>query len=207
MKWILYDQATGQNIQTATGTPNDIETLAAAIGCAFIQVANDESDATHYVLNGVAQPFPARPSTSHAWDWAAMAWAAPIYLASDARRQGYAAIDAAAGRARRRYITTVPGQGETYSAKYQEALAYIEAGYPSDTSGYPFVAGESHPNSGMTPTQAATRIATIGGYWREILGPAIEGARINGKDALDAMTDPAAIDAHVSTVVATLDAI
>jgi len=49
--------------------------------------------------------------------------------------------------------------------------------------------------------------ATIGGYWREVVGPAIEAARINGKDALDSLTDPAMIDAHVAAVVADLDAI
>ncbi|MEN6449486.1 MAG: hypothetical protein ABFC96_03260 [Thermoguttaceae bacterium] len=117
------------------------------------------------------------------------------------------AIDNAAGKARQRYITTSPGQDATYTVKYAEALDYIAAGYPSDLSPYPFISGESQPNTWMTPTQAATRIATLGGYWREVIGPAVEAARINGKDALDSLTDPAAVDAHVAAVVANLDAI
>ena len=150
---------------------------------------------------------PGKPSILHEWGWQSLSWVLPCDALLSARAQGALAIDDAAGRARSRHITIVPGQGETYTAKYQEALGYIAADYPADLTPYPFVAGESQPNTWMTPTQSATRIATIGGYWREILGPAIEAARINGKDALDSLTDPAAIDAHVAAVVANLDAI
>ena len=148
---------------------------------------------------------PDKPSPYHRWE--NDSWLLPSDALSSAKSQGALAIDNAAGRARSRHITTVPGQGETYTAKYQEALDYIAAGYSADLTQYPFIAGESQPNTWMTPTQAATRIATLGGYWREVIGPAIEAARINGKDAMDAITDPAAIDAHVASVVATLDAI
>ena len=55
--------------------------------------------------------------------------------------------------------------------------------------------------------QAATRIATLGSYWRDVLGPAIEAIRVNGKDALDFMSDPVAIDAHTAAVVADLNSI
>lgn len=171
--------------------------------CSEELVRGDE----YYRLGNSLVQFPQKPTSRHEWDWKMLTWVLPSSAAAAARANGAQQIDAAAGKARQRYITTAPGQGETYTAKYQEALAYIAAGYPSDTSAYPFIAGESQPNSGMTPTQAATRIATIGGYWREVIGPAIEAARINGKDALDSLTDPAAIDAHVAAVVANLDAI
>ena len=173
----------------------------------WLQSDASVSDDTHFVFNGAITPFPGRPSSYYKWDWLSLAWVQPPSAVADARGIGASAIDAAAGRARSRYITTSPGQDATYTVKYAEALDYIAAGYPSDLSPYPFIAGESQPNSGMTPTQAATRIATLGGYWREVIGPAIEAARINGKDALDSLTDPAAIDAHVAAVVANLDAI
>ena len=187
--------------------PLDEAIYAAQANEQWIQSEEVISDETHFVFNAAFTPFPARPSSHHQWDWHSLAWVLPSSAVADAKVQGAVAIDAAAGRARSRYITTVPGQGETYTAKYQEALDYIAAGYPSDLSPYPFVVGESQPNTWMTPTQAATRIATLGGYWREVIGPAIEAARINGKDALDSLTDPAAIDAHVAAVVANLDAI
>jgi len=173
----------------------------------WIQSDVNYSDAEFFVFNGAITSFPERPSAYHKWDWLSLAWVLPASATSEAKIQGASAIDAAAGRARQRYITTSPGQDATYTVKYAEALDYIAAGYPSDLSPYPFIAGESQPNTWMTPTQAATRIATLGGYWREVIGPAIEAARINGKDALDSLTDPAAIDAHVAAVVANLDAI
>lgn len=181
--------------------------LAADAGEQWIESPDIYSDETHYVFSGDFTPFPSRPSAWHEWDWTSLAWVRPTSAADDARASGRARIDTAAGNARKRYITTSPGQDATYTVKYAEALGYIAAGYPSDLSPYPFVAGESQPNTWMTPTQAATRIATLGGYWREVIGPAIEAARINGKDALDSLTDPAAIDAHVAAVVANLDAI
>ena len=173
----------------------------------WMQSEGNYSDTEFFVFNGAITPFPERPSAYHKWDWLLLAWVLPSSATSEAKMQGASAIDAAAGRARQRYITTSPGQDATYTVKYAEALDYIAAGYPSDLSPYPFIAGESQPNTWMTPTQAATRIATIGGYWREVIGPAIEAARINGKDAMDFLTDPAAIDAHVAAVVANLDAI
>lgn len=147
------------------------------------------------------------PSVYHTWDMPTLTWVVTPDKVSVVKADAAVAIDNAAGKARQRYITTSPGQDATYTVKYAEALGYIADGYPSDLSPYPFIAGESQPNTWMTPTQAATRIATIGGYWREVIGPAIEAARINGKDALDSLTDPAAIDAHVAAVVANLDAI
>ena len=203
---IYYFDGNGMITRCASIPPEEAH-LTAIPGELWIWSDVVVSDADHFVLRGALTEFPEKPSVFSVWDWASLTWTLPSGAVTSARTQGSAAIDAAAGRARSRYITTVPGQGETYTAKYQEALAYIAAGYPSDTSAYPFIAGESQPNSGMTPTQAATRIATLGGYWREVVGPAIEGARINGKDALGALTDPAAIDAHVAAVVANLDAI
>lgn len=147
------------------------------------------------------------PSVYHTWDMPTLTWVVTPDKVSVVKADAAVAIDNAAGKARQRYITTSPGQDATYTVKYAEALDYIAAGYPSDLSPYPFISGESQPNTWMTPTQAATRIATLGGYWREVIGPAVEAARINGKDALDSLTDPAAVDAHVAAVVANLDAI
>lgn len=116
-------------------------------------------------------------------------------------------IDAAAGQARLRYLTDAPGQDATYTTKYAEALAYIAAGYPADLSGYPYIAAEATPNSPLTPTQAATRIAVLGGYWRDVKGPQIEGARICGKDALAACGSAAEIDTHANSVITAMEAL
>ena len=203
---IYFFDANGMITRRAS-IPQAEAVYAAQAGEQWMQSDLTVSDMDYYMLNSTLVPFPHKPSAHHAWDWSALSWVLPPAALTSARAQGLVAIDAAAGRARQRYITTSPGQDATYTVKYAEALDYIAAGYPSDLSPYPFVAGESQPNTWMTPTQAATRIATIGGYWREVIGPAVEAARINGKDALDSLTDPAAIDAHVAAVVANLDAI
>ena len=115
-------------------------------------------------------------------------------------------IDAAAGRARARYLTTVPGQEATYTAKYAQAQAYIAAGYPADTTAYPWIAQEAM-RSVLTTSQAADRIKMTGDLWANIVGPAIEGLRIGGKDALPALSTIAAVLAHEKSVVNSLEAV
>ena len=115
-------------------------------------------------------------------------------------------IDRAAGRARSRYLTTVPGQEATYTAKYAQAQAYIAAGYPADTAPYPWIAQES-VRSGLTIKQTADRIKMTGDLWANIVGPAIEGLRIGGKDALPALSTIAAVLAHEKSVVNSLEAV
>lgn len=203
---IYFFDSFGRITRRASVPSNEAEHNATE-GEQWIESEEIVSDSSHFIINGDFTPFPAKPSSWYEWDWDLLAWHLPLSASADAKARAILHIDAAAGRARQRYITTSPGQDATYTVKYAEALEYIAAGYPSDLSAYPFVAGESQPYTWMTPTQAATRIATLGGYWREVIGPAIEAARINGKDAMDFLTDPAAIDAHVAAVVANLDAI
>lgn len=124
-----------------------------------------------------------------------------------ARSMALTRIDAAAGRARARYITTAPGQDATYSAKYAEALAYRQAGYPSDLASYPYVAGESAPNADRTATEAADRIISTGELWASVIGPRIESARVNGKDRIAGLTTAADIAQAAEEVIAQLDAI
>ena len=145
------------------------------------------------------------PSVYHTWDMPTLTWVVTPDKVSVVKADAAVAIDNAAGKARQRYITTSPGQDATYTVKYQEALDYIAAGYPEDLSTYPYIAGESSPNTWMTATQAATRIAVLGGYWRDVVGPAIEKARVNGKESLEALTDPHAIDQRVAEVIAEID--
>ena len=115
-------------------------------------------------------------------------------------------IDAAAGRARARYLTTVPGQEATYTAKYAQAQAYIAAGYPADAAPYPWIAQESL-RTGLTHTQAADRIKATGDIWANLVGPAIEGLRIGGKDGLPSLLTIADVLTHEKSVVAALDSL
>lgn len=117
----------------------------------------------------------------------------------EARRQ----IDAAAGRARARYITVSPGQDATYIAKYDQAQRYLAAGPAVILSDYPWVEVEAQA-TGVSGTEAATRIKALGDAWANVIGPAIEGRRIAGKDGIMPLTTRAEVDAHVAQVVAQL---
>jgi len=95
-------------------------------------------------------------------------------------------IDAAAGRARARYITVVDGQDITYVNKEADALAYIAAGNPADATPYPWVKAEAEAR-GIAYVAAAQVIKNTADGWRPI-GVAIEKERIKGKNDVDATT-------------------
>lgn len=187
----------------------------ASRGLALIEVdaenyENAQSGAEHedyYVESGMVKKRPPQPNDYYSWDWETRSWRYNPPDLGLMRKAGKETIDYAAGRARSRYITAGPGQDATYAAKYGEALAYREAGYPSDLTAYPYVAGESFPNAPRTAQEASDRIIALGDQWKYVIGPAIEATRINGKDALDDILDVNAITPHVMTVVAALDAI
>lgn len=115
-------------------------------------------------------------------------------------------IDGAAGRARSRYLTTVPGQEATYTAKYAQAQAYIAAGYPVNTAPYPWISQEAS-RTGLTLTQAADRIKATGDGWANVIGPAIEGLRIGGKDGLAALLTIPDVLTRCRSVIAALEAV
>ena len=112
----------------------------------------------------------------------------PFETIEEARVWARGLIDEAAGAARSRYLTISPGQDATYSAKYQDALAYQRAGYaPADGTGFPWVKAEAGATN-VTVKAAADRILDIGNAWNSLLGPTIEGYRVGGKDLITAET-------------------
>jgi hypothetical protein len=92
-------------------------------------------------------------------------------------------VDTLAGEKRLQYITNVPGQEITYSAKLADAQAYILAGYPSDVTPYHWVEAEATA-TGATPIQVADLIVLTGHAWAEV-GSKIEGARQAAKIAIN----------------------
>ena len=123
-----------------------------------------------------------------------------------ARRNARDSIDTAAGMARARYITIAPGRDATYAAKYADAAAYAAAGYPADTSNYPWIEAEAS-QTGLTPDAAAFRIKTTGDFWGRVKGPQIEAVRIAGKDALQGMETAEQINAHRASVINQLNSL
>jgi len=116
-----------------------------------------------------------------------------------------AIIDIAAERARHRHITPGSGQAMVYLKKGEETDAYILAGYPADTTGYPFVEAEINA-TGKTKENAADDIITQRDAW-VVLGASIEEQRLGGKKAVDDAADEAAVDTARDAAIVALDAI
>lgn len=126
------------------------------------------------------------------------AWCPPLEdLQADAQGQ----IDVAAGSARLRFITDVPGQQGTYLLKEQQARAYVEAGFTGPVP--PFVAAEAEA-TGTDAGQAAVQIVATADLWAMEIAPAIEMERRRGKLAVAACTDAASVAAALA---AALDAL
>jgi len=123
----------------------------------------------------------------------------------EAQAAGRADIDSVAGQARSRYITVAPGQEMTYLEKSDQAADYVTAGYPADTSNYPFVQAEMNA-TGQSKEDAADGILAQKSAWIAV-GVQIEEHRLGGKAAVDAATDLAGVDSAVSAAVALLDAV
>jgi len=101
-------------------------------------------------------------------------------------------IDETAGRARKKYITTVEGQDLTYSYKIVDAQKYIDDGRPADASPYPWTQAEADAR-GISASDAADIIVGTYNAW-EPIGVSIEKERIKGKDKIDKANNSAVIE-------------
>lgn len=116
--------------------------------------------------------------------------------------EALARIDSMAGAARLRYITDVPGQQATYTLKAEQARAYLAAG----GSVPPFVQAEADA-LGVSAAVAATGIVTVADAWTNVLGPAIECARIRYKRQVEVASTEEQIQAAVQAANVALAAI
>ena len=124
-----------------------------------------------------------------------------------ARLRAQRDIDRAAGAARLRYITDVAGQQAVYLVKLEQARSYIAA-HALDAQALvpPYIAAEAAA-VGMTALEVAQEVVELATAWNDVAGPAIEGARLGGKAAVQAADDEAAINAARDAAIAALAAI
>jgi hypothetical protein len=133
-------------------------------------------------------------------------------LLSDAQNSAYAAIDAQAGATRSKYITTVPGQPETYMSKAADAAAYKAAAYPfASIANYLWVQAEAVAINGASPTSAQVKAAADGilaaqATWIT-LGAQIEQTRRAGAVAVAAATTAAVAQSARDAAMAALKAL
>lgn len=128
-----------------------------------------------------------------------------VFTLDQIKENGKLQIDNVAGNARTRYITSAPGQEMTYLEKSEEAADYAAAGYPADTTNYPFVAADATAYS-ITPQQAADQILAQRAVWITV-GAQIEQVRLNGKNQVNTATTQQDVQLIVETTISALNAI
>jgi hypothetical protein len=111
-----------------------------------------------------------------------------------AKADARAAINAAVGRARERYITVISGQAETYAAKYADALAGTDG---------PWVQATARAR-GISAQEARDLVLSTRDKWEQT-GVAIEEIRETGLSSVASATDEAAILEIVKAVRANLE--
>jgi hypothetical protein len=133
-------------------------------------------------------------------------WVRDVPLA-ELQAQALEQIDQAAGAARLRYITEVPGQQAVYLSKEAQARQFKAAGYPTGAVP-PYVAAEVQAmGEWATPQQAADAILAIADRWQGELSPRIERERLRGKWAVQAAGTAAAVQTSALAAVQALAAI
>lgn len=142
------------------------------------------------------------------WNFEAQAWRQDVPI-DVVKAQAMARIDAAAGAARLRYITEVPGQQATYLDKAAEARDYAAAGYAGEVP--PLVQAEvsAYADAGeiVTAQEAAESILATSSYWRSTVNPQVERLRLGFKRRVQGSADIAEIDGLTSEAEAALQAL
>ncbi|MGZ5029019.1 MAG: hypothetical protein ACXWAT_00960 [Methylobacter sp.] len=130
----------------------------------------------------------------------------------DVQSAAYESIDYQAGITRKKYITDVAGQSETYLLKANDAQAYKAAAYPSASiASYPMVQAEAIALYGATPTaaqfqSAADYIINTQGQWLQMAAK-IEQQRRAGKISVGAATTNAGVASAEQAALAALAAL
>jgi hypothetical protein len=124
------------------------------------------------------------PITSARWDDANSRWVTTFSL-DEHRARALVEVDAAAGAARLRFMTDVPGQAVVYVRKAEQAQRFAAAGFAGEPP--PYIAREA-AESGLTPQALAEQIIDTGSQWDDVLSPAIEAARMRAKRRVQTAT-------------------
>lgn len=208
-QYIVFDQNTGEVIRAVLCSAAQAEYQISSPGEAMIEFAGDVDPAgleRLYVFGGQVLQRPVRPTPEHAWNHQLQVWEADATAIASVLvlRQvaAQAQVDDAAGRARLRYITDVPGQQATYTRKEQQARQWVDSGYAGDAPS--FIAAEAEA-LGETPQHIAQQVITLADFWAYSKGPEIEAARIKWKAAVRSATTLEAVQAALDAALAELE--
>lgn len=112
-------------------------------------------------------------------------------------------VDLFAGEVRARFMARGYGQEITYVEKRIDALNYLNAGSPADSSAFPFISAEA-TSTGQEPATVAAMIIGRSDALRSV-GSSIEAQRTRGGDQITAAADAAEATAAKDFAIASLD--
>lgn len=145
---------------------------------------------------------PVKPSPTSEWDWGTKSWSFSQEQAYVFSKSALDAIDKEAGNTRVKYITSVPGQSETYQRKEQQAREWSALGFSGQAPS--FIQAEADALN-VSPETIAQQVIQLADYWSNVKGPQIEACRRKWKVAIDAAgTDFVAISTARDSGIAEL---
>lgn len=159
---------------------------------------------SHYVdENGVLKEISPRPSLQHRINRVLGVWEDHRSV-TDATAPALDRIDQLAGKARLRYITSVPGQAETYQKKEEQARTWAASNFSGEPPS--FIAAEASA-LGRDPVAVAQEIIGLANYWMNFKGPEIEACRRKWKVAVESATSVIQVDNLIIQAIAELDSL
>ena len=185
--------------------PNDLGTILIKMGYEidtnFVVQDDLDGNGPYFTFWSHTDPQPTEGDVNTFWS----AYQVDPQRLVEYKAKGRYDVDYAAEMARLRYITNGAGQALVYQKKEEEARAYVVAGYPADTSSYPFVTAEINA-TGKTKEDAADDIVAQADAWIAT-GANIEEERLAGKKAVDDAVDTAGVDSARDAAITAIDAI
>lgn len=191
------------NVTLPDGTTALVEMSAEVVGHAVDQVGEYLG---LVAIGEQATAVPGPPPAGAGWLWVGQAWQRTLTLA-ELQTAARSEIDAAAGQARLRHITDVPGQQAVYLLKLQEAQSYLQALQGNPAAIVPAHIAAEAAATGEEAVDVAQMVVGLANYWNGVLSPAIEGARMGAKTAVNAAADAPAVLAARAAGLAALAAI
>ena len=198
---IYYEQATGRAYQVLTGP--DLGGFPEAPTGSLALLLAEPVALPGYVEGLDYFPLSPAPSDAHKFNYVAKQWEDPRTLA-DLKAQGLILVDDLAGAARLRYITSVPGQAETYQKKEQQARSWAAESFAGDAPS--FIAAEAQALN-VSAQSVALEVIALADYWSNIKGPQIEATRRKWKVAIESASDPSLITGLIESARSELCAI
>lgn len=156
-----------------------------------------------YMDGSTYVPLQPAPSSSHVFNWVTRVWEDPRTL-RDLKDNGLVLVDKLAGATRLRYITSVPGQAETYAKKEQQARSWAAGSFAGDAPS--FIAAEAQA-LGVSAQSVALEVIELADFWSDIKGPQIEATRRKWKVAIEAAVDPSLIPGLIDSARTELEAL